>query len=638
MAEDGRPSETLADLSSRRDALRQAAGIPGADPRSLLEAAFTELDGAIDALAGALPGDAAADDTGADGLPGAARAERRLLQAAFQQAPVPLFLLEQDGTIRRANNKAAELLGSPPGYATGKALTAFVDMPSRAAVQTQLAAVARTGKPRQTGSRMLTGSGPADVTVAAAAIDLPGDPPLIMVTAAPGAAHAAAPATAASGASASGAAKGAKAAKAATADRSIQAMTRRVDMVTAVTRLLLDNSTFSEAVTLRRCARLLAGELADWVIIDVERGGQLRRQFAIGPRNGQLDQLARAVRSVDPEPDSVPSQVHAAGKSVLLAHVEDPRALGTGPDGTPLRMMLGAATLICVPISDGATGYGTLTLARRAGAGQFAVADLGLAEQLGEHLAISMRVDRMFRHGAEVAQTLQASLLPARLPSNVPGLEFGAAYAPATQWQEISGDFYDVFPSKGGWAIAIGDVCGKGQEAAAMTAAARHAIRALAHVHDSPGEVLAAANEVLLAGDYDERFVSVKLAFIERGERHVWVRLAGAGHPGPAVVRADGRVEVLDGDGLPLGLFGGAEPNRQELELDEGDLLFLYTDGVTEARNADQEYFDERLTDALAAAAGRSAAHTVRTVQELVTAFSDDELRDDVTILAVKVG
>ena len=638
MAEDGRPSEALADLSSRRDALRQAAGIPGADPLSLLEAALTELDGAIDALAGSPSGGAAADDADTDGLPAAARAERRLLQAAFQQAPVPLFLLEQDGTIRRANNKAAELLGSPPGYATGKALTAFVDMPSRAAVQTQLAAVARTGKPRQTGSRMLTGSGPADVTVAAAAIDLPGDPPLIMVTAAPGAAHAAAPATAASGASASGSAKRAKAAKAATADRSIQAMTRRVDMVTAVTRLLLDNSTFSEAVTLRRCARLLAGELADWVIIDVERGGQLRRQFAIGPRNGQLDQLARAVRSVDPEPDSVPSQVHAAGKSVLLAHVEDPRALGTGPDGTPLLMMLGAATLICVPISDGATGYGTLTLARRAGAGQFAVADLGLAEQLGEHLAISMRVDRMFRHRAEVAETLQASLLPARLPSNVPGLEFGAAYAPATQWQEISGDFYDVFPSKGGWAIAIGDVCGKGQEAAAMTAAARHAIRALAHVHDSPGEVLAAANEVLLAGDYDERFVSVKLAFIERGEGRVWVRLAGAGHPGPAVVRADGRVEVLEGDGLPLGLFGGAEPSHQELELDEGDLLFLYTDGVTEARNADQEYFDERLTDALAATAGRSAAHTVRAVQELVTAFSDDELLDDVTILAVKVG
>jgi len=220
----------------------------------------------------------------------------------------------------------------------------------------------------------------------------------------------------------------------------------------------------------------------------------------------------------------------------------------------------------------------------------------------------------------------------------VPGLEFAAAYAGATQWQEISGDFYDVFPSKGGWAIAIGDVCGKGQDAAAMTAAARHAIRALAHVHDSPEAVLAAANEVLLAGDYDERYVSVKLAFLERGENSVWVRLGGSGHPGPAVVRADGRVEILEGDGLPLGLFADAEPSHQELELGEGDLLFFYTDGVTEARSAELEFFDDRLADALAATAGRSAAETVRAVQELVTGFSEGELRDDVTILAVKVG
>ena len=80
----------------------------------------------------------------------------------------------------------------------------------------------------------------------------------------------------------------------------------------------------------------------------------------------------------------------------------------------------------------------------------------------------------------------------------MPGLEFAAAYIGATQFQEISGDFYDVFKAGDGWAIAVGDVCGKGQDAAAMTAAARHAIRALAHVHGDPAEVLAAANQVLV--------------------------------------------------------------------------------------------------------------------------------------------
>ena len=344
-----------------------------------------------------------------------------------------------------------------------------------------------------------------------------------------------------------------------TTDPAITAMTKRLDMVTSVTRLLLDNSTFSEAVTLQRCARLLAGELADWVIIDIDRGGQLRRQFAAGSRDGQADQRVpagaeRAVRSVDPDPESAPWQVHSTGKSVLLAHPDDPSVLGTGPGGTPLLMTLGATSLICVPISDGSTGYGALTLARQAANGPFSVADLGLAEDLGQHLANAIRVDRMFRRRSEVAESLQASLLPASLPT-VPWLEFAAAYIGATQWQEISGDFYDVFPASDGWAIAVGDVCGKGQDAAAMTAAARHSIRALAHVHDTPEDVLTAANQVLLAGDYGERFVTASLAFLRQHGRRVQVRLGGCGHPGPAVVRADGRVEILEADGMPLGLF-----------------------------------------------------------------------------------
>jgi serine phosphatase RsbU (regulator of sigma subunit) len=300
-------------------------------------------------------------------------------------------------------------------------------------------------------------------------------------------------------------------------------------------------------------------------------------------------------------------------------------------------MLLGATSLICVPVSDGTTSYGTLTLARLVGEGHFEVADLALAQDLGHHLAVAMRVDRMFRRRSEVAETLQASLLPTRLPT-VAGLEFAAAYIGATQWQEISGDFYDVFRARDGWAITIGDVCGKGQDAAAMTAAARHAIRAFAHDGTDPTEVLVKANEILLAGDYDERFVTAKLAFTQRHGRRVRVRLGSAGHPGPAVVRADGRVEILEGDGLPLGLFDEAKQDHADLDLGEGDLLFFYTDGVTDARGADLSFFEDRLADELAALAGRSAAETVRAVQELVTAFSEGELRDDVTILAMKVG
>ena len=629
MPRGGWPEEAVADIAARRDALRQAASLPGADAHTLIDAALTELDAAIDAMGAGPSGAATPGDQPREGLPEAVRTERRLLHAVFQQAPAPLFLLEQDGTIRRANNRAAELLGSPPGYATGKPLTAFVDLPFRAAVQTLLAAVGRTGKPRTASCRILTSTGSADVTVTAAAADLPGDPPTLIVTAAPGSAAAPAPETAGPAARKKQPAK---------ADSAVAAMTRRLDAVTAVTRVLLDNSTFSEAVTLQRCGRLLAGEIADWVLIDIERDGRLLRQFAAGPRDGQADQLARTARGVDPAPGSIPALVHAQGKSVLLAHLDDPAALGSGADGTPLIMLLGATSLICVPVSDGASSFGTLTLTRLADKGPFGVADLGLAEELGRHLAIAIRVDRVFRQRSQVAEALQASLLPARLPNDAPGLEFAAAYVGATQFAEISGDFYDVFKAGDGWAIAIGDVCGKGQEAAAMTAAARHAIRAFARVHAAPAEVLAAANEVLLAEDYDDRFVTASLAFLRQRGRRVQVRIGSSGHPGPAVVRADGRVEILEGDGLPLGLFEGAEQGQLDVELRPGDVLFCYTDGVTEARGADLTFFEDRLADALAAVAGQPAAKIVRAVQDLVTSFSAGELKDDVTILAVRVG
>jgi serine phosphatase RsbU (regulator of sigma subunit) len=292
--------------------------------------------------------------------------------------------------------------------------------------------------------------------------------------------------------------------------------------------------------------------------------------------------------------------------------------------------------LLSVPITDGVTNYGALTLARTAGEGRFEIADLGLAEELGRHLGVAIRVDRMFRQRSVVAEALQGSLLPARLP-DVPGIDLSPAYVPASEGLEVSGDFYDVFPIQEGWAIMVGDVCGKGQEAAAMTAAARHAIRVLAHWNPDPADVLAKVNEVILAGDYEDRFVTAKLAYLRWDGGRVHVVLASAGHPGPALVRPDGRVDILAGGGMPLGLFPDSDPQTDELELGEDDLLFFYTDGVTDARSADMRYFEDRLADELAGLAGRSAVETARMVQGLVASFSQDELRDDMTILVAKV-
>ena len=141
----------LTQLEERYAALQQAARSPGAEAGDVLDAAFTELEGAIDLLRADGSADGApAADSAADQRPGGGdSAERSLLRAAFQDTPVPLFLLTRDGTVQRVNKAAGDLIGAKPGYATGRPFTAFVNLPSRAAVNSQLTAVARTGKQRR---------------------------------------------------------------------------------------------------------------------------------------------------------------------------------------------------------------------------------------------------------------------------------------------------------------------------------------------------------------------------------------------------------------------------------------------------------------------------------------------------------
>lgn len=738
------PESELAELAARRDALQQAAGLPGAQIQPLLDAAFAELDGAIDALT-ALQAQAAARK--AEAPSEQTRAERRLLRAVFQEAPVPLFLLERDGTVRRVNNRASDIIGSRPAYAAGKPFTVFVDLPSRAAVQTYLVSAARTGRARQTEAGLLGADGVVQVRLTVEPITLPEDAGVLLVTASydvpllpaaqepagqpdtarawqntptsqtvlaaeiaadatETAAHTTgtppvppvsappqppsasqpsatpqAPATPqASKASAApgtpAAAKGSKKPPASRATpatvasvrsaapkpapprrsgtpqdqapptpatepsaatmQAVRTMAQRMDLLTAITRLLLENSSFSESLTLQRCARLLAAEFASWVIVDVIRGRRLRRQVAVGPPGEESEPTARVVRDTEPEPGSLPAQVHETGKSLLQARSDDTSMLGAGPDGVPLLMKLGATSVLSVPIAEGARGYGVITLCRRAGEGPFQIADLALTEELGGQLAVAIRVDRLFRRRSEVAEALQNSLLPRVLP-DVPGIELAAAYMSATEGMDVGGDFYDVYQTPDGWGLSIGDVTGKGEEAAALTAAARYAIRVIAHWEPDPVKVLQRANDVLLATEPGGRFVTAKTAQLawRRGGLHV--SLGTAGHPGPAVIRSDGRVEMTGGGGLPLGLFPEAQPGLEEVALAPGDTLFFFTDGLTETRSPDLRYFEERLSDELVRMAGRSASEVVSGIQARAEAFSAGEMRDDLTVLALRV-
>jgi len=608
----------VAELAARFAALQRSARSRGAEPAELLDAALSELEGAVELLQAKAPaqGPVTGGAAGADGV------ERQLLRAVFTDAPVPLFLVARDGTVQRVNRSAGDLIGAKPGYATGRPFTALVNLPSRAAVQSQLSTVSRTGQPRSVRASLLGQDGlvPGELLIGRVSVRDQADPLVVAVLEA----HAARPAPPDAPAPAPGA---------------VQEITGHLDLVTAAARVLLENQGFSDSRTLQRCARLIAAELGALAIVDLERRHRLRRQFAVGPDEPGLAGQAGLVAAVDPPPGSIPARVHESAHAVVIAHVEDPGILGAGTDGEPLLTVLNATSLLSVPLSDGQTGYGVLTLVRRPQRGRFTVAELGLVQAIGEQMALAIRTGRVFRRRSDTAEALQSSLLPRRMPE-IPGVTLAASYLAAAEKPEAGGDFYDVYQTPDGWGLAVGDVCGKGEEAAAVTAAARHAIRVLARRCADPAQVLAGTNEIVLADELalDGGFVTASLAHLSWREGTLRAVVASAGHPAPVLLRADGGVRMLDGGGLPLGLFPDPETATQELTLDAGDVLFLYTDGLAQARGPDRAYFHDRLTDELAGLAGSPPDQVVAAVRRALHDFTAGDLLDDVTMLAVRAG
>ena len=627
----------VAELRARHEALQQTATMPGADLRPLLDAALAELDGAIDALGSvqAQPAAGGKEERAA----GSVHAERRLLHAVFQQVPVPLFVLGQDGTVRRANPAASALLGAARGYPTGKPFSALVDPSGRPAVRSLLAAAARTEGGRQLDCQLLTAKGRMSCVLDVRPVSVRGGDDWLLVAArAWPAAGAASTKTRAAPAPEPGQASPDQAgAGQAAPDPVVTVMTRRLDLATMASRLLLENVTFSESVTLQRCARLLSEALGAWVIVDMDRGGLLRRHFVTGPDKHESGPLTQTVAAVNPEPESLPAQVRDSGSTLLVTHAEDNSLLGVAPDGVPLLALLGSGSLLSVPLADSEQTHGVLTLARDPARGYFSLADVGLVEEIAEQLALAMSVRRMLRSRTETAEALQASLIPPVLRA-VPGVEIASAHMAPTRGRAVGGDFYDVHPTPAGWGVAIGDVCGKGEDAASVTAVARHAIRVLAHWNADPAEVLRGANEIMLAEEFGSRFVTASTTHLSWSGRSLHTVLGSAGHPGPVLVRPDGRAQVLAGGGLPLGIFPDAEPVTHELELASGDVLFFCTDGLTDARSPDQAYFEGVLADGLSTLAGRPPADIVSGMRRLVLDFCAGVLLDDLTMLVLRVG
>lgn len=234
-----------------------------------------------------------------------------------------------------------------------------------------------------------------------------------------------------------------------------------------------------------------------------------------------------------------------------------------------------------------------------------------------------------------VASVLQASLLPPDLP-DVEGLELAATYRSGVE--EVGGDFYDVFPiAPGRWAIMIGDVCGRGPEAARLTALSRHTLRTALLLGRRPAGALAALDTALRAADNDGRFCTAVCGLVEQShDGEALVRLAVGGHPPPQIVRSDGRVESVDRTGPLIGVVPEAKYGEREVVLCPGDAIVLYTDGIVEAHGDDGLFGVERLAACIREHHSSSAEEVTQALLTAVNEYDDMRTRDDLAILTIR--
>jgi PAS domain S-box-containing protein len=396
--------------------------------------------------------------------------------------------------------------------------------------------------------------------------------------------------------------------------------------------------------TLRRVPRLVVPELADWCLLDIaEEDGSVQQLAAAhaDPEKVELLRRLKEHRSFGEDDPGSTARVLRTGRSVLISELSGSGLYERELDGQHRELMraLEPRSLMSVPLLARGRTLGAMTLVSSRPDRRYDDEDLLFVENLSYRCALAVDNARLYRDRSEIARTLQRSLLPSHLP-NIPGVELGAEYLPSGEANEVGGDFYDVINTvEDSWVCAIGDVRGKGAEAAAVTALIRYTIRAVTMQDDRPSGVLAALNEAMLRQLPEDRFCTAACARLEPLDcgPGVGVDVSGAGHPSPLVVRADGSVEELSCPGRALGVFPDAELGDTHTRLVPGETLVFYTDGVTEARSPDGGFFGEdRLRRLLAARTGKSAGDIARGLKNAVLEFQEGYPRDDLALLVVR--
>ncbi|MFI6520598.1 PP2C family protein-serine/threonine phosphatase [Spirillospora sp. NPDC050679] len=296
-------------------------------------------------------------------------------------------------------------------------------------------------------------------------------------------------------------------------------------------------------------------------------------------------------------------------------------------------------SLVITPLPGHGVPAGALVLLRRAPRAAFSESEEAFAGLFAARAGAAMSAAWLYAEQNTTTDTLMQDLLPPVL-SELEGVEFAGGYRASVDSERIGGDFYDVHPPSEDCPdslAVLGDVAGKGLEAAVLTGKIRNTLHALLPMGDDHGQMLRLLNNALCNSRHT-RFVTLVLASIRREDREVVLRLTSAGHPPPLIVRRDGTVEEADTRGSLIGVLPVIASRSAEVRLAPGETCLLYTDGVTEARGGplgDTMFGDRRLRRALAECAGMPAEAVVERVQMLVDEWIGDEGHDDIAALAI---
>ncbi|BBB00546.1 putative magnesium or manganese-dependent protein phosphatase [Actinacidiphila reveromycinica] len=404
--------------------------------------------------------------------------------------------------------------------------------------------------------------------------------------------------------------------------------------------------------TLALMAQMTVPTLASWcAVYTIAEQAEPELAFVLHEDEDRIDGIKALLQQVrPPEPDPTPgariwtAPSDAAHSSALRASLRSlgvGAAAGTRPASTPGVALATAAAVggetVVLPLVARNRVIGMLTLGKPSDE-RFRQEILELAEDLSRRAALALDNARLYSERTAISQALQRSLLPPELP-DIPGVEVEVVYRAAGEGNEVGGDFYDLFPIREGcWGFAIGDVCGTGPEAAAVTGLARHALRLLAREGFGGPSVLELLNAAILDEGARSRFLTLLYGELwPREDGSAELRMVCAGHPLPLRLRPDGTVEPAAEPQPLLGVMEDLDLFEQSVTLDPGDVLLCVTDGVTERREGSRMLGDDGLADVLATCTGLTAGAVAARIQRAVERFAADAPSDDMAILAMRV-